>query len=209
MRRLVALAAVVAAALAACGGPDATYLRSDRNSYLKIPNEWHLFEEEDLVEEPERGLFADAAAPTVDYAVAFDAAPDASLSHVAAPWTAAYPNGFNVVRGLNPRELDEASRQFLRNSVVDFDRLYSEGQLEYREPPEELEGPDGLIGTKLVYDVKLDASRVTLEQVSYMDPVDGVLYQLLVGCETSCYLEHENTIKEVTKSWTVKERRGL
>ena len=109
--RSAAMLLLVAAplALAACAGSGYHYVKSSEDkTYFKVPENWHLYDEESVLGALEGALSKDEidARRDTTWTSVFDADPDPSLNHVASRQPN-YPVGRAIVQPLSPEVADE------------------------------------------------------------------------------------------------------
>jgi hypothetical protein len=194
--------------LAACTSSYTYIKNSDVKTYFKVPNEWAIFEENEIFRSQITGLSpqGEAAAKASVWMVAFDAAPKASLNHFFSG-SSPYPTGFAQVRQLGAEQRDSISLASIRNSIFPLNQL----QVQDPTSVEFLQNEDivldgGIHGNRIVFNVRLGDTFYTANQTGLVNPQTSLLYLFVIGCEARCYLNHNRTIDEIVKSWTVKER---
>jgi hypothetical protein len=64
---------------------------------------------------------------------------------------------------------------------------------------------EGFRGRRLVYTVRAETGRVTVDQTTLLDDDTSTLYAFMIRCTADCYADHRGVIDEVVASWTVKE----
>ena len=204
-----AMIAVCALAIAACGGPKYHYVKSSSDqTFVRLPQEWTLYDEDELLKVSDESPEAKAQFKQLSWSVAFDAAPKPSLDHVLSD--AGHPTGLLQVRTLLPEQRDTFSLADLRTLLLPFDPLAEEAQaagevevLEVRE----VRRSGGLHGTDLLLNLKTDSGeRVKWRQVALVDGAVRKVHVLAISCDAGCYAANEKVIDEVVSSWKVKER---
>jgi len=206
--QLVGGALASALLLAACTSSYTYIKNSSVKTYFKVPNEWRVFEENEIFRSQISGLSpqGEAAAKASIWMVAFDAAPKASLDHFfsgASP----YPAGFAQVRQLSEEQRDAISLGAIRNTIFPLNQL----QVQDPTSVEFLENQDivlsgGIHGVRAIFNVRLGDTFYTANQTGLINPETSRLYLFIIGCEARCYLNHKKTIDEIVSSWTVRER---
>jgi hypothetical protein len=203
--------ALLAIALAACGGPAAagriTYTDPDKRSLLSIPDDWHLYEPADLGDLQEAPFVEDYDGLTfpVETAVAFDGSPERSLENLAIDLVdAAFPLGLASVRTVGESERDFLSRAALTQSVVPYLAL---GQAQ-EVTKEDFSFGDGFEGVRVLVAFTDDGGRSVgvAYLISVTDPTDEHLYSVVAGCSRQCFIDHQSEIEEVVDSWLVNTR---
>lgn len=197
--RLVVGAAVLIGLATACGGTGYRYVESRSNgAYFKIPEKWHLFGRDDIID-PDS-----AAAQAYSFLSAFDAAPVPSGDH---QLDSDYPFGLARVRILTDEERESFSLLALRNELLPLDELIDAEppQLSVLKQPERITMPNGTRGSRLVYTVQDEGRSFTVDQTGLVDAATTKVYFFVIGCEKSCYEANRATITEIADSWTIKE----
>ncbi len=176
--RSAALLLLVAAplALAACAGSGYHYVKSSEDkTYFKVPESWHLYDEESILGALKGSLSKDEIAERRDttWTSVFDGDPDPSLNHVAARQPN-YPVGRAIVQPLSPEVSDGASLQSLRNIFFDVDSALDAGSASVRKyEPVELDG--GFHGSHLVANLSNKKATLTVNQVAVFDQATSKL----------------------------------
>jgi hypothetical protein len=209
-RRLLpvaALAAVAALALAACG-TDYHYVKnSDEVVYLKVPNDWKIYDEEQYfratLDEPSPAQL-DALREN-EWATAFDSDPNPNPRNLNA-LDSRHPHGFARVHDIGIDEHDTFSMQSARNLVAPVDELIDAGAAQVLDADEfSLDG--GFRGSHIVVNLGLEkGGYTTLDQTVVVDADTTKLYILAIGCSDTCYEKHKGEIESLVDSWTVRER---
>jgi len=194
--------------LAACTSSYTYIKNSSVKTYFKVPNQWHIFDENQIFRSQISGLSpqGEAAAKASIWMVAFDASPEPSLDHFFSG-SSPYPQGFAQVRQLSEEQKDSISLGSIRNSVFPLNQLQSEDptSVELLQNTDlVLEG--GIHGNRIVFNVRLGSTFYSVNQTGLVNPQTSLLYLFVIGCEAHCYLNHKGTIDEIVSSWTVKER---
>lgn len=206
--RSAALLLLVAAplALAACAGSGYHYVKSSEDkTYFKVPENWHLYDEESVLGALKGSLSKDEIDARRDtmWTSVFDADPDPSLNHVASRQPN-YPVGRAIVQPLSPEASDGASLQSLRNLFFEVDSALEAGSGRVRSyEPVELDG--GFHGSHLVATLSNKKATLTLNQVAVFDQATSKLYAISIYCSTACYDKYESKIDTVIDSWTVRD----
>jgi hypothetical protein len=204
-----AAALVLLVLIAACDRPTVTYVksgnvpRSEAHAFVKLPEGWTLYEEDDLLagdgdltEEQRASLEAN------QWLVIFDASPDPTPDHLS-PFSE-FPTGFALVRALNPLQEGDYSVDSLRNEVFPLDELESGDDFELHSD-ERLDLPGDMEGFQLTFSLGQGERVSKVQQVSALDPAADVIYVLVISCEATCYENEEDVIDRVVRSWTVEE----
>jgi hypothetical protein len=206
--RFAAAALLLLFLLAACTSSYTYVKNSDVKTYFKVPNDWAIFEEDDIFRSQITGLSpqGEAAAKASIWMVAFDAAPRASLNHFFSGGSP-YPTGFAQVRQLGQEQRDSVSLASIRNSLFPLNQLQVQDptSVEFLQS-EDLVLDGGIHGNRIIFNVRLGDTFYTANQTGLVNPQTSLLYLFVIGCEARCYLNHKRTIDEIVASWTVKER---
>lgn len=204
--RLLGLAGAALGLLAAaCAGSGFTYVQSSaNNAYFKIPDDWELYDKQQVIASTGAKLSEDEESG-LRYLAIFDADPKPSLDHDLQ--TAAHPFGVVRVRRLTVEERDTFSLSALRNEVVPVDEILDKdlGDVDVLSGPESIVKPKGFRGTRLVYTVQSPEGSFTVDQTGLVDSRTTLVYFFIVGCEADCYAGNRKTITEIADSWTIKE----
>ena len=206
-RALTVLAGTAVAASASCGAPKYHYVKSSADrTYVRVPHEWTLFHENELVNKLDQSPEARDQYKRLNWSVAFDAAPRPSLDHILS--VSDHPTGLVQVSTLLPEQRDRFSLSTLRSVLLDLHPLEGEAQdsvevLESRD----VERPGGLHGNELLINIKTPEGRlVKWRQVALVDGAVRKVHVLAISCDAGCYAANEKVIDEVVSSWKVKER---
>jgi hypothetical protein len=221
LRRLPILAVATALLAGACASGYQYVTNSKTKTYFKIPDQWRLYSENEIFASQIQGLSPQSEAATKQalWMVAFDADPHPSLDHLFELTTrcdlvreralpvGCYPEGFAQVRPLSGSQRDSLSLAGLRNAIFPVDDLVNQDPtaVEILLQDDVVLG-SGFHGSRYVMNVKRDSVYLTVDQTALVDPATRMLYLFVVGCEAHCYLDHQQTINQIVKSWTVKER---
>jgi hypothetical protein len=206
--RSAAMLLLVAAplVLAACAGTGYHYVKSSEDkTYFKVPENWHLYDEESVLGALEGDLSKDEIEARRDttWMSVFDADPDPSLDHVASRQPN-YPVGRAIVQPLSPEASDSASLQSLRNLFFEVDSALEAGSATVRTyEPVQLDG--GFHGSHLVANLSNKKATLTVNQVAVFDQATSKLYAISIYCSTACYDKYESKIQAVIDSWTVRD----
>ena len=206
--RSAAMLLLVAAplALAACAGSGYHYVKSSEDkTYFKVPENWHLYDEESVLGALEGALSKDEIEARRDamWTSVFDADPDPSLNHVASRQPN-YPVGRAIVQPLSPEASDGASLQSLRNLFFEVDSALEAGSASVRSyEPVELDG--GFHGSHLVANLSNKKATLTVNQVAVFDQATSKVYAISIYCSIECYDKYESKIDTVIDSWTVRD----
>jgi hypothetical protein len=208
-RRLLPAVLVVAAAagVAACG-TDYHYVKnSDEGVYLKVPNDWEVFDEEQYfratLDEPSPAQL-DSLRES-EWAAGFDGDPNPSPRNLNA-LDSRHPHGFARVHEIGIDEHDTFSLQSARNIVAPVDELIDAGAAQVLDA-EEFSLDGGFRGSHIVVNLGLEkGGYTTLDQTVVVDADTTKLYILALGCSDTCYEKNKDEITSLVDSWTVRER---
>ena len=206
-----AVAAVVASVLVAgaCGSPKYHYVKSSADgTYVRVPHEWTLFDEDQLVTGLDESPEAKEQYKRLTWSVAFDAAPRPSLDNVLSLSLSDHPVGLVQVRTLLPEQRDTFSLSSLRSVLLDFDPLASDQQADVEVlDSRDVERPGGLHGNELLINIKNPGGKVLKwRQIALVDSGVRKVHVLAIRCHTDCYTKNQEAIDQVVASWKVKER---
>lgn len=203
------LLAAGAVLLVGCGGPDYHYVKSSSNlTYMRVPGDWTLYDEDALLESSDDSEEAKAQFKRLTWSVAFDADPSPSLEHILSQ--ADHPTGLVQVRTLTPTQRDSFSLADLRRLLLPFDPLSDDaqasGEVEVLDA-EEIERDGGLHGWEFLLNLPTeDGKYVKWRQIALTDAGVSKVHVLAISCDAACYEANEDTIDKVVDSWKVKKR---
>jgi hypothetical protein len=210
----VALVAVASVLLASCAGSGYNYVKSSNfHTYYKVPSNWKLFSEKDVVAANFSDLSKQQLQQVLDtsWHSAFDANPKPSLRHVFS--LAKSPNGYAVVSTLSTKDSDTVSDSTLRNFFLDVDSAVNDDKLTLSQY--ETVDPSGgfhgihLVGRLVTGDATAEndyqGPAVEFDQVVYVDQAHQHIYAMIVSCSATCYETNTGKIESVINSWTVKD----
>jgi hypothetical protein len=179
---------------------------SDTRSYFKVPQDWVVEDAADAAGDDRDGD-AEPADERVRWFVTFraDGAEDADSAEDEED-AVEQPAGAAQVL-----QLTAAARE-----TINFDGLnglFYEGFNDGLEDGtvaidlvSDVRHLDGFRGRRLVYTIRGDAGRLTIDQTTLLDNDTRNLYAFMIRCTAECYDDHRTTIDNVVASWTVKER---
>lgn len=225
----MALAILVVAA--GCSDGKYRYVTSSSTkTYLKVPTAYASFNQNQILDaENKTQKDQNQPAPSevdsfierlVQWRMAFDSDPVPSLEHVI---------NFNPdpivdvrVRGLLDFERDKVSMSDLRNLFVDYDSLKQKAAADEQSKPllaptntkdfkslseTELQRDGGLRGVHLVFEIRGPEDKFyVFNQTALLDAMTQRVYVLLVRAGEQEYFDNVNTIDDVVKSFTVKQK---
>jgi hypothetical protein len=200
-------AGVLALLLTGCAGSGFQYVSSsETNTVFKVPEDWTLYNEDDVFEfrPPDLSPQQEAANRASQWIMAFDGAEPPSLEHLFAE-SSEKPAGYAKVRVLSDEERDTYSLRSLRNEEFDIDRLVKEQRIELIRD-DDLALENGFAGSRVIFNVRQGDGFVTVNQTALVDSQTRVLYLFLIGCDADCYANNQEVISEVVSSWTIKEQ---
>lgn len=205
----IALSAMVAVlALTSCGGSEYRYVKnSSIGTFFKVPNDWKIFDEDQVLQTSEGSEEAKASFKELSWSVGFDASPKPSVKNVLGLST--HPNGLVRVRTLTPGERDTFSQSSLRALLLEFDPLSEEaadaGGVEVVGSREVDQGD--FHGTEFLLNLKtIEGGVLKWRQIGLVDSKLKRAHVLAITCTADCYEKNEGVIEKVISSWTVKER---
>jgi hypothetical protein len=233
-RRWPAFVAVVLALVLAtsCGQSKFRYVsNSDINTYLKVPNDWKVYKQDDLVRaEIDAARQANQPSSLIDvlinrqfqWRMAFDGDPEPSVEHTLS--LAEEPVVEVSVRALDQDEHDQVSLAALRNVIINYDEMKAEAQSNlsgrgmgiagestttFRPiDEEELHYADGVRGIRLRYVLRPNSSSpfYAFDQTTLVDSKAQRLYVLLIRSGEAQFLRYNQLFTEIAKSFTVKPK---
>ena len=220
------------ALLTACGESKFRYVsNSDINTYLKVPNDWKMYTQDDLVgAEIDAARQANQPSSLIDvlinrqfqWRMAFDGDPQPSVEHTLG--LTEEPVVEVSVRALDQDEHDQVSLAALRNVIVNYDEMKAEAQADltgrgvgiagnststFRPiDEEELHYPDGVRGVRLRFVLRPNASSpfYAFDQTTLVDSKAERLYVLLIRSGEAQFLRDNQLFTEIAKSFTVKPK---
>jgi hypothetical protein len=211
-------AVVTGLALAACSGSGYTYVKnSDEGAYFKVPDDWTLFDEGDIIQ-PGGDLSAVQAADLQSrvWLRGFDASGDPSPANVFTD-TSDTPRGYAQVRTLTREERDSIDAVALRSfgfptdettklpiDPVQYVKAQPDGPIRLLELDETVVKPGGLHGARVTAYVDGDVPYV-FSHTTLVDPSTTRLYIFTVGCSATCWQTNQDLLLEIADSWTLEE----
>jgi hypothetical protein len=196
-----------------------------------VPNAYASFDQPQLLDAEAKMAAKSGQPPSqvdnyidqlVQWRVAFDSDPVPSLEHI---------TGFNPapivdvrVRGLLDFERDRVSMSDLRNLFVPYDTLKKQADEDAQQKPlltptnskdfraideKELQLDGGLRGVHLVFEIRDpdDPERFYMfNQTALLDAKTARIYVLLVRAGEKEYIDNVDTLDEVAKSFTIKQK---
>jgi hypothetical protein len=203
-----AMTILAAAALAgaACGAPRYHYVKSStERTYVQVPRDWTLYDEDELVTGLEESDEAKDQYKRLTWSVAFDAAPRPSLDHILS--VTEHPTGLVQVRTLLPEERDQFSLSTLRAILLDFDPREGGQQSDVEVvASRDIERPGGLHGNELLINVRTPVGKLLKwRQIALVDGSVRKVHVLAISCDADCYADNEKVINQIMSSWKVKE----
>jgi hypothetical protein len=228
------LAAVVLALVlaTACGESKFRYVsNSDINTYLKVPAEWKVYQQDDLVQaEIDAAQQANQPSSLIDvlinrqfqWRMAFDGDPEPSVEHTLG--LAEEPVVEVSVRTLDRDEHDQVSLASLRNVIINYDEMKAGAQAEFTGSgvgiggnststfrpidEEELHYDGGIRGVRLRYVLRPNANSpfYAFDQTTLVDSKSERLYVLLIRSGEAQFLRNNQLFTEIAKSFTVKPK---
>jgi len=215
-------AALAAASLSGCAGPQYTYVRDDDGAtYFKVPSSWRQIDQRVL----EQKLFGEDESATVQalkkltWIVAYDAQAQPSADHLLIGPADADDKPFALakVRKLTEAEMNQVSLNTLRNSI-NLPVAISETERQKMETDEEnpfkgfellddkvLPVQDGVRGVRSVFNFRLAGGPVqTFDQTAFLSADGTQVSTLLIRCSATCYREKAAEIDMIAQSFKVK-----
>ncbi|MDQ7904266.1 hypothetical protein RB614_06990 [Phytohabitans sp. ZYX-F-186] len=215
-RRLILLFAPLALLVSACGAPEYEYVKnSEQQTYFKVPNDWRQIDQEAL-HEFAVGVDPDSATAQLReqlmWTVAYDAAEEPSITHIAAPMPFAEPAVWAKVERLLPEVSSAISLDVLRNLLlpVTEDMRTAAAQADALYPGFELLRDDvivpekGLHGVRVAYNYQFLGRSTTFDLTALVNDDASLLYMLLIRCAARCYTERADELESIATSFTVR-----
>ena len=198
------------AGLTGCGGSGYQFVENeDLGVYAKLPDDWAIYDEEDLVT---TGVDDELTAEEIERLTAgtwyrgFDSRDDPSVQFDP---TGDAPSGFVRVRQLTPSLREQANLTLLRMlpteglipiSVTEA----TPGVQVVTDEPVEFDG--GYHGVHTVVALDQGEAVAMLDQTVLLDSTSSTAYMFMVGCDRECYLDtHGDEIEDLVASWTIQE----
>jgi hypothetical protein len=199
---------LAALGMAACQGPDVTYVKSgdvpraEASAFFKLPDKWTLYDQDEIAPVGQEEMSAEERnrLGSDQWLVIFDASPDPAPEHLS-PFSE-WPTGFSQVRALSPLE-GEYTLESLRNEVFPLDQLQDDQDFTLLSD-EALDLPGDMQGFRLSFSFGTDQRASKVQQVGVLDPAADVIYLLVISCEATCYDKEEKAIDRVVQSWRVE-----
>ncbi|MFD0742953.1 hypothetical protein ACFQ1L_15010 [Phytohabitans flavus] len=180
-----------------------------------MPSSWGKVDQEAL-DEFAVGVDPDSATAQLRerlmWTVAYDAADEPSVSHVAAPMPFAEPAVWAKVERLLPEVSSSISLDVLRDLLlpVTEDRREAAAQANALFPGFELLRDDvivpekGLHGVRVVYNYQFLERSTTFDLTALVNDDASLLYMLLIRCAAKCYTERADELDGIATSFTVR-----
>lgn len=210
-RKLRALAGMVLAALAlaACGegNPDTiTYRDAENRSLFQLPNDWHLYRADELVQVGSVPFLPDIGGYKPISFVAFDGAAGRNLENLALEVTASpFPLGAQIIRQISPDEKEILSRRMMAMSAYNVQNPGQGVQINTEDFSfgRDYEGIRAFVGF-----TREDGDLEGLVYVlAVTNPEVTELYSMAAGCSLDCFSRQQERILEAVNSWVVNTRR--
>jgi hypothetical protein len=200
----VAVGAVgLAVALAACGGSDYRYVNnSSDHVFFKVPKDYELFKIQ--AAEPDGRLAPMDTGTALPWHVVFDSSPEPSETNAdaTAPTDVV---GQALVIPISQTQGDQLSSKDLRSFFLGSDPLdMAQSDANVEIVTYEPIAFDGYRGSRVVLNYKQGDVWTTYDQTTFLDPTATKAYLFDVRCESTCFEEHQNAIKQIVDSWQVK-----
>lgn len=208
-RRRLGLGVVVL--LAGCSGSGFQYIsNTDDDVFFKLPQDWAVFDEDDVITSAviQRDALSVAELRDRVWLRGFDAGPEPSPDAVLTRG-GPHPRGYAEVRRLTATERDTLSLATLRQWGFEFDPLD-----EWRKNPqgnvrilgfEEVTNDDGAHGIRIRILLRSLTGTNVVDQTVMVDSATSRLYGFTIGCSLECFTEQVDVIDEIAESWTLEE----
>ena len=216
----------------ACSKSEFRYVtNSSINTYFKVPREWKVYEQDDLVDaEISAARQANQPSSLIDvlinrefqWRMAFDSDPQPSVEHTLT--LAEQPVVEVSVRALGRDEHDQVSLAALRNVIVNYDEMKVQAQQDLTGKSvgiagestttfrtideEELHSPEGVRGVRIRYVLRPNPQSpfFAFDQTTLVDSKAERLYVLLIRSGEAQFLQNNKLFTEIAKSFTVKPK---
>jgi hypothetical protein len=201
-----------ALALSGCLSSGYTYLShrnpDDTEVYFKLPTTWSTFDNAQLIDAVNGKLSSSQISQIAgaQWLVAFTAEPHA-VAKSAGTIGNRYPGGYTFSEQLSETERDSLSFSTMRSVILGTDPLTATtgspyDVLSYTETV----WPGGIRTNELEVDInQSDGPTLTFGQIVAVDPQTNWIMAIGIGCRASCWGPNQGLIKQVLKSWQVKE----
>jgi hypothetical protein len=193
----------LAGLLAACGGSDYRYVNnSSDNVFFKVPKDYELFRIQDA--DPEGRPAPPAGQGQQPWHVVFDSSPEPSEAN-ADDSNPDHVVGQALVIPLNADQGDQLSSKDLRSFFLGSDPL----DLAETDPNVEIVAfePisfDGFRGSRVLLNYKQGDKWTTYDQTSFLDASASRAYLFDVRCESTCFEDNRDAIRQIVNSWQVR-----
>jgi hypothetical protein len=199
--------AVVLSGLAVSGCASSKYhyvKNSGDGAYFKIPNAWHLYDQDALLKKSSSGLTAEQlqAQRAQQWQVAFDGNPKPSLKHLGS-YTVGYPAGLALVQKISATDAETVSLQQLAD-VFGVQTAVQNGTAQIIAY-QHITRDGGFRGIHLVAQIQRDSGGTgTVDQTTLVDQATTKIYALIISCTSKCFESQQDKIDQVISSWTLK-----
>jgi hypothetical protein len=179
---------------------------SSDGAYFKVPNAWHVYDDDAVAKELDKALTPDqqAAQRDASWRVAFDGSSKPSLKHLSSG-KLTQPFGLAIVQKLGSSDADSLSLSSLRNSYFNVDDALQNNAAQVVSY-EMIQRDGGFHGIHLVVDIAENGGTLRVDQTSLVDQPTTKVYSLVVLCEAKCFAQAQSKIDQVVSSWTVKAK---
>ena len=202
--------------VSACGTPSYHYVKnSEEQLYFKVPRHWERVDQESLDRFELQGVDKSSRAARVldelTWSIAYEDADEPSPTHVLAGTD--QPVVYARVQRLLEPQRNSVSFDSLRNLVLPVTESAREAAKANEVLPPGFELIDdevvtpraGLRGVHVVFNYTLGTALQTFDQTAYVNDDASRIYLLLVRCTAACYDERRAELREVVRSFTVRE----
>jgi hypothetical protein len=193
----------LAGLLAACGGSDYRYVNNGSdNVFFKVPKDYELFRIDEA--DPAARPAAPSQPGPTPWHVVFDSSPEPSEANADAV-APAHVVGQALVIPLDSQQGDQLSSKDLRSFFLGSDPL----DLAQDDPNVEIVSfePitfDGYRGSRVVVNLKDGDTWTTYDQTSFLDASASRAFLFDVRCESSCFKDNRDAIRQIVSSWQVR-----
>lgn len=195
---------------AACGGAadSIEYKDPADRALFKIPNDWHLYDSDELAGLGQVPFVAPIGASPLSILsqVAFDGAPGRDISNLNISGAAAgYPVGAYSVRSVGFEDRVALSRQSLAETILS-PVTFTYGQDLLSEDFDFGQNYEG-IRRFVPFTEAATADQGIVYFVSVTNPDDSRVYSMAAGCSNACWEIHGDEIVKVVDSWLVNTKQ--
>lgn len=204
--------------VSACGTASYHYVKnSEERLYFKVPRQWERLDQQSLDRFELQGVDkASRAARLLDeltWSIAYEDSDEPSPEHLLSGTDD--PMAYARVQRLLEPQRNSVSFDSLRNLVLPVTEAAREAAKANEVLPSGFELIDdevvtpreGLRGVHVVFSYTLGEALQTFDQTAYVNDDASRIYLLLVRCTAACYEDREPELREIIRSFTVRESK--